>query len=29
MAFGAQRVGYYTKYFNAALRFAQNWDDPE
>ena len=29
VAFGAQRVGYYTKYFNAALRFAQYWDDPE
>ena len=29
VAFGAQRVGYYTKYFNAALRFAQNWDDPD
>ena len=28
VAFGAQRVGYYTKYFNAALRFAENWDDP-
>ena len=29
MAFAAQRVGYYTKYFNAALRFAQYWDDPD
>jgi ABC-type glycerol-3-phosphate transport system substrate-binding protein len=29
VAFGAQRVGYYTKYFNAPLRMAQNWDDPK
>ena len=28
IAFGTQRVGYYNKYFNAPLRFAQNWDDP-
>ena len=28
VAFAAQRVGYYTKYFNAPLRMAQNWDDP-
>jgi ABC-type glycerol-3-phosphate transport system substrate-binding protein len=29
VAFGAQRVGYYFKYFNAPLRMAQNWDDPK
>jgi len=29
VAFAAQRVGYYTKYFNAPLRMAQNWDDPK
>ena len=29
VAFAAQRVGYYTKYFNAPLRMAQYWDDPE
>jgi ABC-type glycerol-3-phosphate transport system substrate-binding protein len=28
VAFAAQRVGYYHKYFNAPLRMAQNWDDP-
>jgi multiple sugar transport system substrate-binding protein len=28
VAFAAERVGYYTKYFNAPLRMAQNWDDP-
>jgi multiple sugar transport system substrate-binding protein len=28
VAFGAQRVGYYVKYFNAPLRMAQYWDDP-
>ncbi len=28
IAFGAQRVCYYTKYFNSPLRFAQYWDDP-
>ena len=28
VAFAAQRVGYYNKYFNAPLRMAQNWDDP-
>ena len=28
VAFAAQRVGYYTKYFNAPLRFAQYWDEP-
>ena len=28
VAFGAQRVGYYTKYFNAPLRMAQYWSDP-
>ena len=27
VAFAAQRVGYFTKYFNAPLRMAQNWDD--
>lgn len=29
VAFATQRVGYYTKYFNAPLRMAQNWDDPK
>jgi len=29
VAFGAERVGFYNKYFNAPLRFAQNWDDPK
>jgi multiple sugar transport system substrate-binding protein len=28
VAFAAERVGYYHKYFNAPLRMAQNWDDP-
>ena len=28
VAFAAQRVGYYIKYFNAPLRMAQYWDDP-
>jgi multiple sugar transport system substrate-binding protein len=28
VAFAAQRVGYYTKYFNAPLRMAQYWDEP-
>lgn len=28
VAFAAQRVGYYTKYFNAPLRMAQYWDNP-
>lgn len=28
VAFAAQRVGYYTKYFNAPLRMAANWPDP-
>jgi ABC-type glycerol-3-phosphate transport system substrate-binding protein len=28
LAFAAQRVGYYTKYFNAPLRMAQYWDEP-
>lgn len=28
VAFAAQRVGYYCKYFNAPLRMAQYWDDP-
>jgi ABC-type glycerol-3-phosphate transport system substrate-binding protein len=28
VAFAAQRVGYYHKYFNAPLRMAQNWDEP-
>jgi multiple sugar transport system substrate-binding protein len=28
VAFAAQRVGLYTKYFNAPLRMAQYWDDP-
>jgi ABC-type glycerol-3-phosphate transport system substrate-binding protein len=29
MAFAAQRVGYYTKYFSASLRMARYWDDPD
>ena len=29
VAFGAQHVGYYTKYFNAPLRMSQYWDDPK
>jgi ABC-type glycerol-3-phosphate transport system substrate-binding protein len=29
VAFAAQRVGYYVKYFNAPLRMAQYWDDPK
>jgi multiple sugar transport system substrate-binding protein len=29
VAFGAQRVGLYFKYFNAPLRMAANWDDPK
>ncbi|MBL8893713.1 MAG: extracellular solute-binding protein [Rhizobiales bacterium] len=29
VAFAAQRVGYFTKYFNAPLRMASNWDDPK
>jgi hypothetical protein len=29
VAFAAERVGYFTKYFNAPLRMAQNWDDPK
>jgi hypothetical protein len=28
VAFAAQRVGYLTKYFNAPLRMAQYWDNP-
>ena len=28
LTFAAQRVGLYTKYFNAPLRMAQYWDDP-
>jgi multiple sugar transport system substrate-binding protein len=28
VAFGSQRVGYQTKYFNAPLRMAANWKDP-
>jgi ABC-type glycerol-3-phosphate transport system substrate-binding protein len=28
VAFASQRVGFYTKYFNAPLRMAQYWDDP-
>lgn len=28
VAFAAQRVGYYIKYFNAPLRMAQYWEDP-
>lgn len=29
VAVAAQRVGYYSKYFNAPLRMAQYWDDPK
>jgi ABC-type glycerol-3-phosphate transport system substrate-binding protein len=29
VAFAAERVGYYTKYFNSPLRFAANWEDPK
>jgi ABC-type glycerol-3-phosphate transport system substrate-binding protein len=29
VAFGAQNVAYYTKYFNSPLRFATYWDDPK
>jgi multiple sugar transport system substrate-binding protein len=29
VAFAAQRVGYFVKYFNAPLRMAQYWDDPK
>ena len=29
VAFAAQRVGYYNKYFNAPLRMAQYWDNPK
>src|SRR5262245_43931128 len=29
VAFAAERVGYFTKYFNAPLRMAPNWDDPK
>ena len=29
VAFATQRVGYFTKYFNAPLRMAKNWDDPK
>ena len=29
VAFAAQRVGLYFKYFNAPLRMAANWDDPK
>ena len=29
ITWAAQRVGYYTKYFNAPLRFAQYWEDPK
>lgn len=28
IAFGAERVGYITKYQNAPTRFAENWQDP-
>ncbi len=28
VAFAAQKVAYYTKYFNAPLRMAANWPDP-
>ncbi len=28
VAFAAQKVTYYTKYFNSPLRFAANWPDP-
>ena len=29
VAFAAQRVGLYFKYFNAPLRMAASWDDPK
>jgi ABC-type glycerol-3-phosphate transport system substrate-binding protein len=29
VAFATQRAAYYTKYFNAPLRMAQNWEDPK
>ncbi len=29
VAFAAQRVGLYFKYFNSPLRFAASWDDPK
>ncbi len=29
IAFAAQRVAYYFKYFNSPLRFAESWDDPK
>ncbi|WP_119389261.1 ABC transporter substrate-binding protein [Taklimakanibacter lacteus] len=29
VAFAAERVGYFSKYFNAPLRMASNWDDPK
>jgi ABC-type glycerol-3-phosphate transport system substrate-binding protein len=29
IAWATQRAGYYTKYFNSPLRFAQNWEDPK
>jgi ABC-type glycerol-3-phosphate transport system substrate-binding protein len=29
IAFGAERVGLYFKYFSAPLRMAANWDDPK
>jgi len=29
VAFAAQRVGLYFKYFNAPLRMAESWDDPK
>jgi ABC-type glycerol-3-phosphate transport system substrate-binding protein len=29
VAWGAERVGYYTKYFNSPLRFATYWDNPK
>src|SRR5271154_98564 len=29
IAFGAQRVGLYFKYFNAPLRMSASWDDPK
>jgi len=29
VAFAAQKVAYYTKYFNSPLRFAANWPDPK
>jgi ABC-type glycerol-3-phosphate transport system substrate-binding protein len=28
VAFASQRAGYYVKYFNAPLRMAQSWEDP-